>query len=517
MSQMFSTILNMSLTASYAALIIIVVRLVLNFIRVPKILSYVLWLVVLVRLICPISIESAISLVPQTNNEIINTQSLFLDITQDKTEVLSDNNAEQLEIKESVIDSRPFYQIALMNSLPFIWIIGMIGLLAYGILSFIKVKRKVFAATLIKENIFETDRIFAPFVFGIINPKIYLPINLCQSKLDYIIKHEQVHIKRKDHLIRLVAAIILAIHWFNPIIWISYFMMINDMEMSCDERVLKEHKEDIRNIYSNTLLSFASNQIVYLKPLSFGENNVRARIKNILRYKKPTIWFIIIVSIILSGIAIGLLMNPTKQIVQDDPTPETIETNNENTIEETDPILAEIKTILTDFELPDIDNGYNINPITKEVESISYHENSEPPKPVGTQSLAHFKTLVLCELTEHYSVLVSTYPVKELPDIDDEDRETMEYYMNYYKENPDHERDIGPWYCMIYDTKANIAYIERVEEGLKDYPVLYDWVQEAKSHYLKVTTYDIEEWEEAYKEYVEAGEMFNNLEKVLNE
>ena len=193
---------------------------------------------------------------------------------------------------------------------PIIWIIGITVFLIYGTVSYLKLKKLLNTATLVNDNIFETDRIKTPFVLGIIRPQIYIPVNLSDNELNYIIKHEQTHIRRYDHIVKLISFFSLAIHWFNPLVWLSFFLMSKDMEMSCDESVMRSTGEDIRMNYSKSLLSLSAKQSGLLVPLAFGESNVMSRIKNILNYKKPSYLILAAAIVIVVCIAVVLVTNP---------------------------------------------------------------------------------------------------------------------------------------------------------------------------------------------------------------
>jgi len=312
MSSMFTTVLNMSITASYAAIAIIIARLFLY--RAPKIFSYALWTVLLFRLLCPFTFESSVSLMP-VNSQPIPQDIVYVENPAIQTGIKVIDNTVNTSIKNSL----PVNQIASVNPMgevmelgSLIWIIGILFLLTYGIITFLNLKNRLSIATLVNHNIYETDRIETPFVLGFIKPKIYIPTNLSENEFNYIIKHELTHIKRYDYIIKLIAFIALSIHWFNPIIWFSYFLMSKDMEMSCDESVMKDFNEDIRSSYSKSLLSLSAKQSGILVPLSFGESNVKSRIKNVLNYKKPTLWVIVILIIIIIGIIFILGTNPMK-------------------------------------------------------------------------------------------------------------------------------------------------------------------------------------------------------------
>lgn len=309
MSGIFLTVLDMSLTASYAALAVMAARFFLR--KAPKIFSYALWAVVLFRLLCPFTFESNISMIP------VYTESIPENIVFEETAPYNGNSNINTVNNPAQSSLPPINPPASVNSTDimagigaYVWIAGIIILLTYGVVSYFKLKTKLTTATLVNDNIFETDQISTPFVLGIIKPKIFLPVTISENELDYIIKHEQTHIKRYDYIIKPIAFLALTIHWFNPLIWISYFLMSRDMEMSCDESVVKSTNGDIRIKYSNTLLSLSIKQSRLLIPLAFGESNVKSRIKNILNYKKPSFWIFAAAVVIVLIFVITLGTNP---------------------------------------------------------------------------------------------------------------------------------------------------------------------------------------------------------------
>ena len=285
MDRLFLQILNMSITASYVILFVIVARLFLK--KIPKIFSYTLWLVVLFRLICPFSFESIFSLIP------FNTQTVPQNIMYSQTPQIDSG----ITIIDQVVNNSLPVPIASVNPMQIwitlggaVWMLGIGVLLAYGIFTTLKLYLKLKSTRLISDNIYETGVIKTPFVFGLIKPKIYLPTSLSENERAYIIKHEQTHIKRLDHIIKPFAFLILCIHWFNPLVWVAFLLMEEDMELSCDESVIKQMGSNIKKDYSTSLLSLSTGRrVVGGCPLAFGENNTKGRIKNILSYKKRTI------------------------------------------------------------------------------------------------------------------------------------------------------------------------------------------------------------------------------------
>lgn len=330
MRELFLSVLNMSLTASYVILCVVFIRLCLK--KAPKSISYALWLVVAFRLIIPFSFESVISLMPRNinpvsvtptfikedsiiQNEILEDHGEFvnLDIADENTKVSQSASMLNLDeiSKESTID---YVKVSSV-----IWGLGVISLITYSFISIIIIKRKLNNAQLIEKNIYEAMNLKTPFVFGIMNPKIYLPIGLKTDERSYILLHEQTHIKRKDHIVKILAFFILSLHWFNPLVWFAYMLMSTDMELSCDEHVLKKVKEEIKKPYANSLLSLATGRhILNANPLAFGEGNIKERIKNVLNYKKSSFWVIALSMIVAIIVGFALISDPKLEKAQVD-------------------------------------------------------------------------------------------------------------------------------------------------------------------------------------------------------
>ena len=349
MSEQFITIINMSLKASYVIILVMLIRLLLK--KAPKFLSYALWGVVAFRLIIPFSFESIFSIIP----EITNTNPIPYDIIyQERPELRNgtelvdtiENNAftesnavnRRLSVPNEVTDSLPVPN-DLVSSLPepdatasvnpiqiyiligaCLWALGIVTMIVYSLISVIGLRRRLKNAQLIEEDIYEAHNLGTPFVLGLIMPRIYLPAGLKTDEREYILHHERTHIRRKDHIIKIIAFLILSIHWFNPLVWIAFVLMSTDMELSCDERVLREMKEDVKGPYANSLLSLAMGRhIINGSPLAFGEGNVKGRIKNVLNYKKPSFWMLLVSIIAVIIISLALIADPKqKDIIQKD-------------------------------------------------------------------------------------------------------------------------------------------------------------------------------------------------------
>ncbi len=309
MDALFLQILNMSITASYVIIFVVLVRLLLK--RAPKIFSYLLWSVVFIRLIFPFNFESDFSL-NLVNKETIPQNIVSSEIPEIQSGIAVIDKAVNSYLPSQTLEAslNPVQVLIGLGSI--IWLVGMGALLLYSIFTAIRLSNKLRGATLLRSNVYKTGAISSPFVFGIIKPKIYLPLGLSEKEKEYITKHEETHISRYDHILKPLAFLVVCIHWYNPLVWLAFFLMSDDMELSCDERVLKEMGNGIKKDYSSSLLSLSSGKrIIGGCPLAFGENKTKGRIMNILNYKQPAFWIIIAGLVLVAGVSIGLLSNPT--------------------------------------------------------------------------------------------------------------------------------------------------------------------------------------------------------------
>ncbi len=318
MTDLFSSLLNMSITASYVAIAIIIMRMPLR--KVPKIFLYVLWLPLWIRLAIPFSFSSRLSflnifktLYPKDSGEI-RPEALISGFIQKKTIDQGTNvigNAANSTHPSVVANSHDPMQTVLMAAC-IIWISGIVLLLGLSIISYIKVLNNVRTATRLEGDVYESDRIMSPFVFGFIKPKIFVPAALSKKELTYVLAHERTHIRRLDYVIKPLAFLTAVIHWFNPLVWISFAFMSRDMEMSCDESVLKKMGAEIKGGYAKSLLSFSVKRSGLLtgSPLGFGESSVKSRIKNILSFKKPALWVVTVMIVVIAVFVIVFASNP---------------------------------------------------------------------------------------------------------------------------------------------------------------------------------------------------------------
>lgn len=322
MTTVFIAILNMSITASYVALAVIMIRLLLK--KAPKVFSYALWLAVLIRLVLPSSFNSAFSFLnflkptTQTNSRTMEYIPFNIGLMQTPVVDLGSSGINQL-VNSPLPPASPYASInpmqITMEIAGLIWGIGVVMLLIYCVISYLKVINNVRTATLVRAGIFETDRITTPFVCGFIKPKIYVPIGLSDDELSYILEHEQTHIQRLDYLIKPFSFLVLIVHWFNPLMWISFSLMSKDMEMSCDENVIRKMGSGVKSGYSKSLLTLSVTKrgLMSGSPLAFGESHVQSRIKNVLNYKKPGFSVVVATCIATVIVIMGFTANPANK------------------------------------------------------------------------------------------------------------------------------------------------------------------------------------------------------------
>ena len=308
MNEYFYKILNMSFTASIVIAFVLVVRIALK--KMPKVFSYVLWSVVLFRLICPFSFPSMFSLLPVKANPI--SQDIgYMQIPKIDTGIAAINNSVNVTLPAATLQAsvNPLQIWILICSQ--IWLLGVAALLVYSLIALLRLKKRLQDATLCKENIFISSKIKTAFVMGVFCPKIYLPSILNNAEQNYILLHEQTHIKRLDHIVKLISFLVLCAHWFNPFVWAAFFLCGKDMEMSCDESVIKQLGNDVKKDYSASLLALATGRrVVNGTPLAFGEGDTKCRVKNVLNYKKPGFGVILAAVLAVAFVVIGLTTSP---------------------------------------------------------------------------------------------------------------------------------------------------------------------------------------------------------------
>ena len=311
--EVFVRILNMSLTASYVILAVIVLRLLLK--KTPKWIICILWCTAAFRLVFPFSLEnvlSVFSVIPAS--DIVTREILYSQTPTIHSGISVLNSTVNPVISESMAPSagasvNPMQVAAYIAAI--VWLVGVSVLFIYSTFSYAKLKINIITATKYKDNIYQSERISSPFMLGIIKPKVYIPYTLKEPELSHVLRHENAHIIRRDYIVKALAFIILMIHWFNPLVWIAYILFSRDIEYACDEKVIKNMSVDQRKSYSEALLSLAIKKGgLKACPLAFGETTVKERVKKALSYKKPALWIIIATFVACAVTAVCLLTDP---------------------------------------------------------------------------------------------------------------------------------------------------------------------------------------------------------------
>ena len=339
LKNIFVYLLHNSIAVCVVILTVFAVRLFLR--RAPKKYSYILWSIVGIYLLCPIRLSSTISIYSLINNvsdTFLEHHSLPLNAKNfaDKNKTYNEKNQKTKDSNKSKFDNvsstnknqktkqnqnntagtENISQSLTVTTTAYIWFCGCIVLLVRNLFLIWRTKQTVLMAIRRKDNIYESECISTPFVLGIVRPKIYIPVNLSEQEREYILKHEQYHIRRKDQIIKICAYILCVIYWFQPLIWFAYFVMIRDMEMSCDEYVLKNSKSDIRAAYSTSLLKLATKTGDFNAGLpAFGESDIRKRVKNIMKFNAKKKWVSVVAAIAVVIVGVSCL---TKAAVKTD-------------------------------------------------------------------------------------------------------------------------------------------------------------------------------------------------------
>ncbi len=310
MGNIFLNLLNISITATWFVLAIIIFRVVFK--KVPKFVNCILWCLVIFRLVLPFSIESSFSFIKNTTP--VKSEQFYIETTESNISQKSEKSeVTENSVSDDLISAKPENKktINLIEIISVIWISGSGVMLLYALLSYLKIKMKVKECLPYKKSVYLCENISTPFILGVIKPKIYIPVSISEEAAVFVIKHEKTHLKRLDHLLKPLGFIVLSVYWFNPAIWVLYILLCRDIELACDERVIKELGEENKKAYSTTLIDCsAERKIITACPLAFGETSVKTRVKSILKYKKPAIWLIILSLIMTLILTVGFLTNP---------------------------------------------------------------------------------------------------------------------------------------------------------------------------------------------------------------
>lgn len=313
MDDIFLKLVNLSISASWLILTALVLRFVLK--KAPKWVMPLLWGVVALRLVCPFSIESALSLIPSAEtipSEIV-TETREPVLYEQATLDIVTNPTLPSAAEVPVGVSRQQAQVD-FNIYSVLWLAGMAALLVHALVSAGKLKKKLATAILLRDNIYESEFVDSPFLFGVVQPNIYLPMHMDEGTAAHVIAHERAHLARRDHWWKVLGYLVLALHWFNPLVWAAYILFCRDIELACDEKVVKGLDGAARADYSQALLSCAApRRAVAACPLAFGEGNIKTRVKSALHYKKPAFWVAAVAVLAVVIVAVCFLTNPKSE------------------------------------------------------------------------------------------------------------------------------------------------------------------------------------------------------------
>lgn len=314
MSEYFLRIFNTAVTAGWLVLAVLLVRLLLK--KAPAWIKCALWAIVGLRLVWPFEIESVLSAVPST--QTIPPAALYDPVPEVHTGINYLNSAINPGFAQTFqpVPSASVNPLQVATTVAaWVWIAGIIAMLAYMAYSYLRLRRLVVVRMPIGEGVYLCDRVESPFILGLIRPKIYLPSDLPKEKWDSILAHERAHIARRDHWWKPLGFLLLTVFWFHPLLWLAYVLLCRDVELACDEKVIRTLSPEEKQLYSQTLLECSlPRRWIAACPLAFGETGVKARIKAVLHYKKPTLWILIVALVLCTVLVVCFLTDPADQI-----------------------------------------------------------------------------------------------------------------------------------------------------------------------------------------------------------
>lgn len=311
MASVFLKLLNLSISASWLVLAVLVLRLISK--RSPKWVNVLLWGIVALRLVLPFSIESAVSLIPSA--ETVSPAAVQFDPAPTITSGVSViDNAVNSSLSEhfSAVPTASVNPLYVWTEIAgWVWLIGLGAMLLYALVSYLRLRRRVSVSLPVQDHIYLCDAISSPFILGVVKPHIYLPSGLDEVQRQNVLAHEQAHLARRDHWWKPLGFVLLAVYWFNPVLWLAYTLLCRDIELACDERVIRTMDESAVKTYSTVLLACSMPRKAAITcPLAFGEVGVKERVRNALHYKKPAFWVVAASVAVCVVVAVCFLTNP---------------------------------------------------------------------------------------------------------------------------------------------------------------------------------------------------------------
>lgn len=331
MGAVFLTLLHMSLAASALVVVVVVLRLLLK--RAPKAIHCALWAMVALRLLLPFSVESSFSLIPQdvADRELLtewqddyvgdvtviyDDSALYQDAVAAGREPFADGEGGYYVVTApDRLDAPDTVETAVLPILGWVWLAGCTAMLLYAAISFFRIRKRVQLSLPLRDNIWRCEAVDSPFILGFFRPNIYLPYDMDEGQAQYVIAHEEAHLRRRDHWWKPLGFLLLAVYWFNPLLWVAYILLCRDIELACDERVIRDMDASAKKAYSEALLSCSlPRHMVAACPLAFGEVGVKKRIASVLHYKKPAFWVLVVAILACVVVAVCFLTNPKDTI-----------------------------------------------------------------------------------------------------------------------------------------------------------------------------------------------------------
>lgn len=373
MASLFSEVLNISIIGAIVSVVVIVARLLFK--SVPRWISCVLWAIVALRLICPVLPESDFSLIPSLNFKDENSTVNIISYENPSTYSVSNANNSGT-ISQGLIESENFNDSSSLRTHvlsvgSYVWCIGAVFMIGYGVCSYVRTRVRFRDAVLYKDNIRQSEKATSPFVMGLLNPQIYIPFCLDTKTRKQVILHEQSHIKRLDHIWKPLGFVLLCLHWFNPLIWTSYILFCRDVEVACDEKVIKDYGMKMKKSYAMALLKCKSKSTAFsVCPLAFGEVGVGVRIKKTLKYRKHTLIIAFAGLLTTLLLSVCLLTNPVSA--------ESDEVENNRALYiETKPVITISAEDVTNVPATEAPTEPVTAPATEPIVDQSYVNNTE--------------------------------------------------------------------------------------------------------------------------------------------
>lgn len=411
MQVFLSKLLENSISASFLIAVILVLRLLLR--KSPRWISCALWGFAGIRLVIPITIESALCLIPRFPRN-------FSHLTNVESEIIVPPVASPAPASSHIENTSAQGNADILSILALVWLIGALGIFTYSVISAVITSRKVIGSVCKKDNVYLCDNISTPFVMGFIKPKIYLPSDISRKDIRCVITHEKAHIDRLDYITRPLGFTILCLHWFNPLVWVAYIMFCRDVELACDEKVVKRMSVKEKKNYSKALIRCSAPK-AYIKasPIAFAEVGVKKRIVSVLNYKKPALWIMLLSLAVCLFVPLCFMSNPvsTNAVTEEPPlevsVPEIVATQPQTASKEnaqeptaTVPAKAQEEQSLPTQPESELQNAFEGSDYEEGVayeEDYDYYEN-DPANYSGTQEDVYNKLLEndIPELTINY-------------------------------------------------------------------------------------------------------------------